>query len=75
MTNAINTTAIRVLTDSELDTVAGGVLSDRKNYDPLIGCKDPPPPPPPPPAPLERMAHRLVARTSVDGRWRRYEQG
>jgi hypothetical protein len=50
MTSAIKTAATRVLTDSELDTVAGGAASTCPRYDAACGTifGNPPPPPPPP---------------------------
>jgi hypothetical protein len=55
MTSAIKTAATRVLTDSELDAVAGGVFSDCKPGEryTALGCYAPPPPPPPPPPPVK----------------------
>jgi hypothetical protein len=52
MTSAIKTAATTVLTDSELDTVAGGAADTCKIRSIWDGkCLDdlPPPPPPPPP--------------------------
>jgi hypothetical protein len=55
MTSAIKTAATTVLTDSELDTVAGGAADTCKIRSIWDGkCLDdlPPPPPPPPPPPF-----------------------
>jgi hypothetical protein len=55
MTSAIKASATRMLTDSELDTVAGGAASvcgGRSNIPcPIFGGDVPLPPPPPPPPP------------------------
>jgi hypothetical protein len=51
MTSAIKTAATRVLTDSELDTVAGGEVSLVDAMSAYFhAIFNPPPPPPPPPS-------------------------